>query len=176
MNSRTNVFLIGPMGAGKTTIGRQLARALRLDFVDSDQEIEIRTGASIPWIFDLEGEVGFRQRESAVIAALTQRQGIVLATGGGVVLDAANRDHLKARGLVVYLCAPLEQLLARTAKDRNRPLLQTEDPRGRLEELLRLRDPLYRATADVIIDTEHCNVRGTVKLIQDQLMRSAKDV
>ncbi len=141
------------MGAGKTTIGRQLAKALGYEFVDSDHELEARTGASIPLIFDVEGEAGFRKREKQVLDELTQRQGIVLATGGGAVLDADNRAHLGARGVVIYLRAEVDQLLARTAKDRNRPLLQTENPRARLEELLRGRDPLYRDIADYVIDT-----------------------
>ena len=148
-----NIFLVGLMGAGKSTIGRHLAKSLGLEFVDSDHEIERRTGASIPLIFDVEGEAGFRQREKKVIAELTQRDGIVLATGGGVVLAPENRACLQERGKVIYLYATVEQLLARTAKDRNRPLLQTADPRARLQELLTGRDALYREVADVVVDT-----------------------
>ena len=148
-----NIFLVGLMGAGKSTIGRHLAKSLGLEFVDSDHEIERRTGASIPLIFDVEGEAGFRQREKKIIAELTQRAGIVLATGGGVVLDPDNRACLRERGKVIYLYATVEQLLARTAKDRNRPLLQTADPRARLQELLAGRDALYREVADVVVDT-----------------------
>ena len=129
------------MGAGKSTIGRHLAKSLGLEFVDSDHEIERRTGASIPLIFDVEGEAGFRQREKKIIDELSRRDGIVLATGGGVVLDPDNRAWLRERGQVVYLYATVEQLLTRTAKDRNRPLLQTADPRARLQELLEVRDP-----------------------------------
>jgi len=141
---RGNVFLVGPMGAGKTTIGRQLSELLRQEFIDSDHEIEARTGANIPWIFDVEGEEGFRQREEAVIDLLTRRQGIVLATGGGAVMREANRRHLHERGVVVYLLTPVSVQLERTARDRNRPLLQTPDPGARLAELMALRDPLYR--------------------------------
>lgn len=156
---RGNVFLIGPMGAGKTTIGRQLSDILKLDFVDSDHEIEARTGANIPWIFDVEGEDGFRAREEAVIDALTLRQNIVLATGGGVVMRPANRRHLRERGVVVYLLTPVSMQLERTARDRNRPLLQTPDPRRRLTELMELRDPLYRETAHIVMPTEGGSAR-----------------
>ena len=153
MAKSLNIFLVGLMGAGKSTIGRHLAKSLGLEFVDSDHEIERRTGANIPLIFDVEGEEGFRQREKKIIAELTQRDGIVLATGGGVVLDPENRACLRDRGKVIYLSATVEQLLARTAKDRNRPLLQTPDPRSRLQELLAARDALYREVADVVVDT-----------------------
>ncbi len=159
MNTPRNIFLIGLMGAGKSTIGRQLAKELGWDFVDSDHEIEARTGASIPLIFDVEGEAGFRLREKKVIDELTRRERIVLATGGGVVLDPENRAHLAARGTVVYLSATADQLLARTAKDRNRPLLQIADPRAKLESLLEIRDPLYREIADLVVDTGKRSVR-----------------
>jgi len=153
MNPQGNVFLIGPMGAGKTTIGRHLATLLHKQFVDVDHEIEKRTGVTIPVIFEIEGEVGFRRRESSAIEELTQGQNIVLATGGGAVLLEENRKLLKERGTVVYLQADIETLVERTRRDRNRPLLQTEDPRGRIEELLRQREPIYREAADIIIDT-----------------------
>ena len=159
MNNFRNIFLIGLMGAGKSTIGRQLATQLGWDFVDSDHEIEARTGASIPLIFDVEGEAGFRLREKKVIDELTRREHIVLATGGGVVLDPENRAHLAARGTVVYLSATADQLFARTAKDRNRPLLQIADPRAKLESLLQIRDPLYREIADLVVDTGKRSVR-----------------
>ncbi|MCG6886783.1 MAG: shikimate kinase AroK [Proteobacteria bacterium] len=171
MKNQSNVFLVGPMGAGKTTIGRQLADALGMEFVDSDHEIEARTGASIPWIFDVEGEAGFRKRESAVIDDLTQRHNIVLATGGGAVLDKTNRDHLRNRGKVIYLAADVEQLLQRTRHDRNRPLLQTDDPRARLEELMRIRDPLYREVADIVLQTGQSSVRHAV----DRIFRALKN-
>ena len=147
------------MGAGKTTIGRQLADLLRWEFVDSDHEIEARTGANIPWIFDIEGEEGFRLREEHVIDILTQRRHIVLATGGGAVMRAENRRHLHERGTVVYLETPVERQLERTARDHNRPLLQTPNPRARLAELLRIRDPLYREVAHHIMPTERTSAR-----------------
>lgn len=153
MDKIQNIFLVGLMGAGKSTIGRHLAKALGLEFVDSDHEIERRTGASIPLIFDIEGEAGFRQREKKVIDELSQRKGVVLATGGGAVLDPENRAHLRERGKVIYLYATVDQLMVRTAKDRNRPLLQTTDPRGRLQELMLARDTLYREVADLVVDT-----------------------
>ncbi|MFZ0467298.1 MAG: shikimate kinase AroK [Thiogranum sp.] len=158
-------FLVGPMGAGKSTIGRQLARALGLEFVDSDREIEIRTGVDIPLIFELEGESGFRRREHQVIELLTARKGIVLATGGGAVLDPNNRKCLAARGKVIYLHTSVEQQLQRTAHDRSRPLLQTENPRQTLEALLATRDPLYREVADWVIETDGCRVRDVVQEI-----------
>lgn len=158
-------FLVGPMGAGKSTIGRQLARALGLEFVDSDREIEIRTGVDIPLIFELEGESGFRRREHQVIELLTARKGIVLATGGGAVLDPDNRKCLAARGKVIYLHTSVEQQLQRTAHDRSRPLLQTENPRQTLEALLATRDPLYREVADWVIETDGCRVRDVVQEI-----------
>ncbi len=169
------VFLIGPMGAGKTTIGRQLAAALHLEFVDSDHEIETRTGVSIPTIFDIEGEEGFRKREAVVIDDLTQRDGIVLATGGGAVLDDDNRRHLSARGLVIYLYATVDRLLDRTHRDKNRPLLQTDDPRGRISELLAIRDPLYRQIADIVYDTGADSVgqaaRDLVQMVKDGIQQ-----
>ncbi len=169
MAPRSNIFLVGPMGAGKTTIGRQLAEALGMDFADSDQEIEARTGATIPWIFDVEGEAGFRKREKAMIDELTQRSNLVLATGGGAVLDPDNRRHLAARGTVIYLLADIDQLLERTRRDRNRPLLQTEDPRARLESLMAERDPLYREVADIILETGQRGVRHAVQTLLRRL-------
>ena len=163
MINKQNVFLVGPMGAGKSTIGRQLAEALGMTFVDSDKEIEERTGVGIPLIFELEGEAGFRRREKAMIDELTERAGVVLATGGGAVLDADNRAALVSRGRVIYLHANLDQLVKRTSRDRNRPLLQTEDPRRRLEEIMTQREPLYREVADWTIDTTGRNVRAVVK-------------
>ncbi|OBS08220.1 shikimate kinase [Acidihalobacter prosperus] len=148
-----NIFLVGPMGAGKTTIGRKLAPALGLSFYDSDEAIITRTGVDIATIFDIEGESGFRERESRIIDELTQHDGIVLATGGGAVLRADNREHLKARGRVVYLTVPIELQLKRTRRDSQRPLLQTANPRERLESLQREREPLYRSIADIVVDT-----------------------
>lgn len=162
---RGNVFLVGPMGAGKTTIGRQLSELLRLEFVDSDHEIEARTGANIPWIFDVEGEDGFRVREESVIEELTRRHGIVLATGGGVVMREANRRHLHERGVVIYLQTPVAVQLERTSRDRNRPLLQTPDPRRRLTELMQLRDPLYRQAAHIVMPTDGGSARDVAMRI-----------
>ncbi len=165
-----NVFLVGPMGAGKTTIGRQLARLLKRTFIDSDREIEQRTGVNIPLIFELEGEAGFRARERSVIDELTQRPDIVLATGGGAILDPENRAHLAARGTVVYLETSVAQQLARTGRDRNRPLLQTEDPKRRLEELLAVRDPLYREIAAITVLTDG----RTAKDVVGQILRQVR--
>lgn len=160
-----NVFLIGPMGVGKSTIGRQLARRLGLEFHDSDHAIEARTGVDIPLIFDIEGEAGFRRREQQVIDELTALPGVVLATGGGAVLNADNRACLRARGFVVYLRAEPEQLLARTDRDSQRPLLQNGDRLARIREILAERDPLYQELADLIIDTDRLTVRRTVNNI-----------
>ena len=161
------IFLVGLMGAGKSTIGKQLAKVLHKDFVDSDREIEAHTGATIPLIFELEGEEGFRRRESEMIDKLTQQADTVLATGGGAVLKEENRKYLRERGFVVYLHATVEQLLERTRMDRNRPLLQTEDPRAKLEELTKQRDPLYREVADIVVDTGKASVREVVhQLVQ----------
>ncbi|NMM36607.1 MAG: 3-dehydroquinate synthase [Glaciimonas sp.] len=166
---KENIFLIGLMGAGKTTVGRALAKKLNKRFVDSDHEIEARTGASIPWIFEIEGESSFRRREAEVIRDLTAEQGIVLATGGGAILDAENRAYLHARGTVVYLRTSVQNILQRTGHDKNRPLLQTADPRKLLEELSRLRDPLYREIAHVVIDTGRPNVQYMVHSILHHL-------
>ncbi|TVO76767.1 shikimate kinase AroK [Sedimenticola selenatireducens] len=154
MNHPNNIFLVGPMGAGKSTIGRQVATLLGLDFDDTDHEIQRRTGVDIPTIFDFEGEEGFRKRESAVIDDLTQRGGLVLATGGGSILNPENRRNLSSRGFVVYLYCSPEQQYERTLRDRSRPLLQTEDPLGTLQALMSDRDPLYRETADIVITSE----------------------
>ncbi|TQV72652.1 shikimate kinase AroK [Exilibacterium tricleocarpae] len=154
MKTGNNIILVGPMGAGKSTIGRVLAAQLNLPFEDSDRVIETRTGADIPWIFDVEGEQGFRQRESAVLRELVQAQGLVLATGGGIVMREENRRCLNSGGQVVYLTASIEQLLERTYKDRKRPLLQVDDPKQKIIELIELRDPLYREVADYIVNTD----------------------
>lgn len=155
MSRTDNVFLIGPMGAGKSTIGRHLAEHLNKQFQDTDQEIEKRTGASIPLIFEIEGEAGFRSRESSIIDDLTSKSNLVLATGGGVILSEDNRQTLHSRGVVVYLHAPLETLLQRTRRDRHRPLLQTADRRRTLEDILKAREPIYRQTADIVVETAH---------------------
>lgn len=167
-----NVFLVGPMGAGKSTIGRLLAKELRYPFKDSDREIEALTGADIPWIFDVEGEEGFRQREEAMIAELVNERGIVLATGGGVVMREANRRALAANGLVVYLRTSIEQQLQRTSKDRQRPLLLNADPERVLRDLMAKRDPLYREIADIVIDTDQRGPKVVVNTILGRLHES----
>ncbi len=161
------IFLIGPMGAGKTTIGKQLAQALGMAFNDSDLEIQRRTGVDIPTIFAYEGEDGFRARERQVIDDLTQVEGQVLATGGGAVISPENRQHLSARGIVFYLACSAEQQFERTHRDRNRPLLQTEDPLAQLKKLLEIRDPLYRATADYTVSTEGRSATSVANEILD---------
>ena len=165
MKNLDNIFLIGPMGAGKSTIGRRLARKLKLEFLDSDQAIENRTGARIALIFEIEGEKGFRKRESEIIDELTNQSGVVLATGGGAVLDPVNRQKLAERGLVVYLRAGLDKLLKRTARDTKRPLLNTDNPRERIKELLNTRTPLYEEIADLIVDTDKQPVSQIVEEI-----------
>lgn len=157
------------MGAGKTTIGRLLARELKLAFADSDREIEHRTGADIPWIFDVEGEDGFRDREQQVIEEMTQLDHTVLATGGGVVMREANRRALAERGFVIYLHATLEEQLRRTRGDRGRPLLARGDPETVLRELMAIRDPLYREIADHVIDTDRSNPRVIARRLLAQL-------
>lgn len=153
------------MGAGKTTIGRLLAKRLGAQFVDSDHEIELRTGVRIPTIFEIEGEEGFRRREAQVIAELTAQDGLVLATGGGVVLDPANREKLKTGGLVVYLSVPPESLFERLRHDRSRPLLQVGNPLAKLRELHAQRDPLYREIADLVVEGRRINAQGIVQLL-----------
>jgi shikimate kinase/3-dehydroquinate synthase len=167
--NKNNVFLVGLMGSGKTTIGRILARKLGKRFVDSDHEIETRTGATIPWIFEIEGEPSFRQREAEVIADLTAQQGIVLATGGGAILNEQSRAFLKARGTVIYLRANVNSIIARTGHDKNRPLLQTADPRKLLEKMAEQREPFYLDLADLVIDTGRPNVQSMVQTILAQL-------
>jgi shikimate kinase len=164
-----NIYLIGPMGAGKTTVGKQLSEVLGVEFVDSDHEIQRRTGVDIPTIFEFEGEEGFRNREQAVIDELTAREGIILATGGGVVLREANRQHLSSRGVVVYLRCTPEQQYERTHRDKNRPLLQTDNPLQKLQSLMQTRDPLYRQTADMVISTEGKNTQSVVREIVRRL-------
>lgn len=165
MRDTKNIFLIGPMGAGKTTVGRLLAKSVGLGFIDSDKEIERRTGVSIPMIFEYEGEAGFRKREADVLADLTQMSAIVLATGGGSILLPENRECLRSRGFVVYLHCPIEKQLERTQKDSNRPLLKTENPRQKLAELFAVREPIYRKLADVVVDTGQCSSRRTIRQI-----------
>lgn len=164
-----NIFFVGLMGAGKTTVGRILARHLNKTFYDSDHEIERRTGVNIPLIFELEGEAGFRRREAAIINELTHKRNIVLASGGGAVLLPENRDNLRHNGTVIYLRANIEELWLRTHNDKNRPLLQTADPHARLQQLFAERDPLYMEVASIIIDTGGQPVANIVHHIEQKL-------
>lgn len=174
MAAKSNIFLVGPMGAGKTTVGKRLAEARGMEFLDSDQEIEERTGVDIAFIFEKEGEAGFRKRERLVIGELTQRSNIVLATGGGAILEADSRQWLSARGYVVYLHATVDQQLHRTSRTDNRPLLQTGgDRREILQTLFDVRDPLYREVADLIIATDGRNARVLAREIEDHMDRPA---
>lgn len=165
MKKGENIFLIGPMGAGKTAVGKQIARILGLEFADSDSDIERRTGVDISFIFEKEGEEGFRRRERVAIEELTKRPGIVLATGGGAILSPANRTALTSRGTVIYLHASVWQQMARTRHSTNRPLLQTPDPKGRLENLMATREPIYRDIADIVVDTDGRRVKEVAKEI-----------
>lgn len=170
MKSRSqNLYLVGMMGAGKTSIGRQLAKRLQRRFVDVDHEIEAMTGVRIPTIFEIEGEAGFRDREAQAVAALTAQDGLVLATGGGAVLREENRKALRDTGVVVYLCAPPQTLYERTRHDRNRPLLQVENPMKRIEELYMQRDPLYREVADIVMESGTCSVAALARRIEEEL-------
>ena len=164
-----SMFLIGPMGAGKSAVGRQLAKLLHMEFVDSDDEIEARTGVDIPFIFEKEGEEGFRKREAKTIDELSQKEGVVLATGGGAVVDAGSRSALGARGFVVYLYTSVEQQLARTQKGRERPMLNNGDRQDVLTGLMEIREPLYREIADLVVDTDGRRVHAVAKEIFDSL-------
>lgn len=169
MAEKRNIFLIGPMGAGKSTIGRHLADELHLDFYDSDQEIEKRTGADISWVFDIEGEEGFRDREEGVINDLTEKQGIVLATGGGSIVRNAVRNRLSARGIVVYLETTIDKQVARTQRDKRRPLLQNDDPENVLTNLASERNPLYEEIADYTVSTDDQSARAVANAIIDKI-------
>ena len=160
-----NIFLIGPMGAGKSTIGRALAKELKLDFFDSDEEIELRAGANIAWIYDVEGEEGYRRREQKVIDELTLKTNIVLATGGGAIMTPENRNSLAARGTVIYLKTSLQQQYERTKRDTKRPMLQTDDLEGRLESLRDEHEPLYEELADVAFETDKLTVKAVANNI-----------
>ncbi|MGR8948188.1 MAG: shikimate kinase AroK [Gammaproteobacteria bacterium] len=166
---RKRIFLIGPMGAGKSTLGRRLAKSLHLDYCDTDEELVERTGASISLIFDVEGEEGFRDREANLLLELTERDNLVLATGGGIVLREQNRRILRERGFVVYLHAPLERLYERTSKDTSRPLLQTGNAREKLREIVEQRGPLYEQTADISVDTDIYSIAQLVNYIKGRL-------
>jgi shikimate kinase len=164
--AKTNIYLIGPMGAGKSTIGRLLAAELDYEFSDSDRVIEERTGADIPWIFDMEGEEGFREREAAALADLALSTSHIIATGGGIILREQNRLVMKETGFVCYLTASIDQLAERTARDKKRPLLQVENPRQKIIDLLAFRDPLYREAADFIVNTD----RRSPKAVAQEIM------
>ncbi len=164
-DDKRNVYLIGLMGAGKTTIGKALAKRLGYRFVDSDHEIEARTGVSLPTIFEIEGEEGFRRRETQVIADLASRNAHVVATGGGAVLRPENRQNLEASGFVIYLDVPLSTLYERTRHDKKRPLLQVSDPRRKLRELYAQRDPLYREIADLIVSGSRITVQSVLQML-----------
>jgi shikimate kinase len=166
---RGNIFLVGLMGSGKTSVGKVLARLLEKDFIDSDHEIERATGVRIPLIFEIEGEAGFRAREHKMLTQLVARENILLATGGGAVLSRDNRELLRANGSVIYLRAPVKSLLKRTHRDRNRPLLQGPDPAAKLSELYKQRDPLYRAVAHLTVDTGNQSVRALAGQIEAKL-------
>lgn len=169
MAEKRNIFLIGPMGAGKSTIGRQLAQMLNMDFLDSDSVIEERAGADIDWIFDIEGEAGFRKRESRILNELTQAQGLVLSTGGGSIITKENRNVLSARGIVVYLETTVDKQFERTQRDKKRPLLQTEDPYQTLVELAKVRNPLYEEIADITIKTDEQSAKVVANQIIDMM-------
>jgi shikimate kinase len=166
-----NIFLIGLMGAGKSTVGRLLARRLSKRFVDSDQEIEKRNGVTIPVIFEIEGEEGFRRREQEVLLDLAQERGLVLSTGGGIVLRPENREILRKEGFVVYLNARPELLAERTKHDRSRPLLNVEDPLARLRQLHAIRDPLYREVAHAVVETGRGAPQQVVQAILSEITR-----
>jgi shikimate kinase len=169
MAEKRNIYIVGPMGAGKSTIGRQIAQQLHLEFVDSDTEIERRTGAEIAWVFDVEGEDGFRKREADVIGDLTEQQGIVLATGGGSIISKEVRNKLSARGFVVYLETAIDKQVARTQRDKRRPLLRSDNPRQVLEDLALLRNPLYEEIADLTVHTDDQSAKLVAKEIIDKL-------
>ncbi|MFB0936208.1 MAG: shikimate kinase [Propionivibrio sp.] len=168
-NISENIYLVGLMGAGKTTIGRSLAKRLSLSFVDTDKEIEARTGVSIPTIFEIEGEDGFRKREAQIIAEMSARSGLVVATGGGGVLRVENRANMRASGFVVYLNVPPQTLWERTRNDRNRPLLQVADPLLKLNQLFAIRDPLYREVANLIVDGSRTNAQGVLQFLLKEI-------
>ena len=161
------------MASGKSTVGRRLSKRLKLDFIDIDEEVEKSAGVSISWIFDVEGESGFRSREIRMIDQLSKKKNIVLATGGGAVLSRDNRQRLKKRGVVVYLWASIKQQVMRTSRDKNRPLLQTSSLEKRIRELMEIRDPLYREVADIVVDTQRSNPKSVSRDIGERLSEVA---
>jgi len=169
MSLPKRVVLVGPMGAGKSTIGRMLAKEIGYRFLDSDRIIEERCGANIPWIFDVEGEDGFRQRETAMLRELAEQEGTVLATGGGAVMRPENHELLKKASVVVYLRTSIEQQVERTRKDRNRPLLQNDDPEAVLRKLFAIRDPIYTELADIVMHTDRKSPRLVVRQLVNRV-------
>lgn len=170
-----NLILVGMMGSGKTTMGRTLARHFGMDFIDSDEEIQRRTGVTIPHIFDVEGEAGFRQRETLALRDLLAGDHHVLATGGGAVLAAQNREMLRHNGIVIYLKASVHDLWQRTRHDRNRPLLQTDDPHAKLTELFQQRDPLYLEAADIIVRSGRQSVQALALHLAEEIEKIRKN-
>ncbi len=168
-NNTGNIFLVGLMGAGKSTIGRQLARELGKQFRDSDSEIEKRTGVSIDVIFDIEGEQGFRRRETGMLQELVEERGIVLATGGGAILASENRQLLRDNGLIIYLKASAEHLAGRVKLDRRRPLLQTGDKLATMRELMTQREPVYQQLADMVVETNNRSIPRVVREISKMI-------
>lgn len=175
VNAKNNIYLVGMPGAGKTTVGRQLARRMQRSFIDADHEIEARTGVRIPLIFDIEGEQGFRDRESKVIAELAAESNLIVATGGGAVLRPQNRAALKQGGTVVYLHVAPRLLYERTRLDPNRPLLQVADPMSKIEELFAQRDPLYREVADIVVNSIGGSISHLVKQVENAVSSKAGD-
>lgn len=170
-SAQNSIVLVGPMGSGKSTVGRALAKLLNKEFVDSDHELEERCGANIPWIFDIEGEEGFRNRETAVLESLSKRPNTVIATGGGAVLKKKNRKILRSAGKIIYLTAPIDVLFSRVSKDKNRPLLQVENPRSTYEAIFKQRDPIYRKLADIVFESsEQVSPNEVAKNIQVRLL------
>ena len=167
VSAASNVYLIGPMGSGKTTIGQRVAKHLGLEFFDCDHELEAQTGASVSLIFDVEGEAGFRERETRMLDQLTRRKGVLVATGGGVVLRKRNRELLRRNGLVVYMSTSVAQQLRRLNRDRTRPLLQTPDRRERLAQLAAQRNPLYEEVADIVFPSQSRSLDTTAKALSD---------
>ena len=170
MNQKhSSIYLVGMMGSGKSTIGKVLSRMLQMPFVDLDHQIESKCGVKIPVIFEIEGEEGFRKRESQVLEDITKQPGIVMATGGGAILHSRNRTLLSERGIVVYLKASVDELYRRTSRDRNRPLLATKDPKGRLRELLEQREALYDEVADIVMETSASTVSTVAHRLIDKI-------
>lgn len=171
MRPGENLYLVGPMGVGKTTVGRLAAKKLGKGFVDLDEEIEARAGASIPWIFDVEGEAGFRRREADILEEYSLKEDMVISTGGGIVLNEGNRQVLRRSGVVVYLNASVDQLYSRTSRDKKRPLLQVADRRKVIAELKKARDPLYCQVADLVIDVDNRNSRQLTEILCQKIRK-----